>query len=380
MSRLEELIQELCPDGVEYKELSDAVRIMRGKRVVRRQLLDEGRYPVFQNSLTPLGYYNECNCSADTAYIIVAGAAGEIGYSYVDFWAADDCFYFRGEPDVQSRYLYHVLLQQQPILYAKVRKASIPRLSRTAIEKLKIPVPPLEIQCEIVRILDNFTELTAELTTELTAELTARRKQYSFYRNKLLSFKEEEIRISKLGDVCDLKAGKAISAISISDNRTDEYAVPCYGGNGLRGYVKEPNQSGDKSIIGRQGALCGNVCYATGEYYATEHAVVISNKGAFNNRFLFHLLVSKDLNQYKTAGAQPGLSVARLNDVSVPVPKMEIQDRIANVLDNFDAICGDLNIGLPAEIEARRKQYEYYRDLLLTFAESGSTVLTDRQT
>lgn len=173
-----------------------------------------------------------------------------------------------------------------------------------------------------------------------------------------------------LGEVCNLQSGKAVSAYLISDTQTAENPIPCYGANGLRGYVSTSNESGDKPIVGRQGALCGNICFATGSYYATEHAVVVTDKGFFNSRFLYHLLVNADLNQYKTAGAQPGLSVARLNEVKVPVPARTVQDRIANVLDNFDAICSDLKIGLPAEIEARQKQYEYYRDKLLTFKEA----------
>ena len=145
--------------------------------------------------------------------------------------------------------------------------------------------------------------------------------------------------------------------------------MPCFGGNGLRGYVQTANQQGDKLLIGRQGALCGNVCYATGEYYATEHAVVVTDKGYFNSRFLYHLLVYKDLNQYKTAGAQPGLSVTRLEAITIPVPGMSIQNKIAHILDRFDTLCNDLTSGLPAEIAARQKQYEYYRDKLLTFEE-----------
>ena len=132
----------------------------------------------------------------------------------------------------------------------------------------------------------------------------------------------------------------------------------------------------DKPLVGRQGALCGNVCYATGSYYTSEHAGVVSDKGFFNSRFLYHALVHANLNQYKTAGAQPGLSVAKLEKVKIPVPEKEIRDRIAKVLDNFEAICSDLNIGLPAEIEARKKQYEYYRDMLLTFAAADDIILT----
>lgn len=173
----------------------------------------------------------------------------------------------------------------------------------------------------------------------------------------------------KLGDTCVLKAGKAISATEISQNVNDDYIYPCYGGNGLRGYVKNYNQDGKHPLIGRQGALCGNVCYACDKFYATEHAVVVSPSALYNEKFLFYLLGFAKLEQYKTAGAQPGLSVARLEKVVLPVPPLEQQKRIVDILDRFDSLCNDISDGLPAEIEARQKQYEYYRDKLLTFKE-----------
>ena len=188
MSKLEDLIREFCPNGVEYKKLVDAVSVERGKRVVREQLSPNGKYPVYQNSLTPLGFHTEYNNTADTTFVIAAGAAGEIGYSDVDFWAADDCFALVCPQSVSNRYIYHVLLWAQPRLISRVRKASIPRLSRLEIENLVIPVPPLEVQREIVRVLDEFEELTAKLTAELTAELTARKQQYEHYRDMLLTF------------------------------------------------------------------------------------------------------------------------------------------------------------------------------------------------
>ena len=164
-----------------------------------------------------------------------------------------------------------------------------------------------------------------------------------------------------------MKAGKAISSTDIFDMQSDEHPYPCYGGNGLRGYTATYNQNGSFSLVGRQGALCGNVCYVTGKFYATEHAVVVSQQGGYNERFLYHLLNVAKLNQYKTAGAQPGLSVARLEKVRVPLPSLNEQERIVSILDRFDALCNDLTQGLPAEMEARRKQYEYYRDKLLSF-------------
>ncbi len=122
MSRLEELIAELCPDGVEFKKLGDACTINRGIRVVRSQLKEIGQFPVFQNSLTPMGYYDKSNCPANTAFVIVAGAAGDVGYSNSEFWAADDCFYFTCPKSLSSRYLYHVLMSRQAYLCSRVRK------------------------------------------------------------------------------------------------------------------------------------------------------------------------------------------------------------------------------------------------------------------
>ena len=196
----------------------------------------------------------------------------------------------------------------------------------------------------------------------------------------MLSF-DETVPKKKLGSTCEMKAGKSISSDLISSVESSDTPIKCYGGNGVRGYVKEANQQGEFPLIGRQGALCGNVNYAVGDFYATEHAVVVASQGDYTQRFLYHLLTHMDLNQYKSAGAQPGLSVKNLQEIMAPVPPLHLQDRIVDVLDNFEAICSDLNVGLPGEIDARQKQYEYYRDLLLTFVETGSTISqTDRQT
>ena len=375
MSKLDELLRELCPDGVKYKKLVDAVSIERGKRVVRSQLSIRGKYPVYQNSLTPLGYHTDYNYNANTTFIIVAGAAGEIGFSDKAFWAADDCFTVVCPENVLNRYIYHLLLNNQNQLASKVRKASIPRLSRSAIENLVIPIPPLDVQREIVRMLDSYTESVVELQRQLTAELTARKAQYSHYRDKLLSY-TSTAQMEKLGDTCEMKAGKAIASGLILHECTEETPIKCYGGNGVRGYVKNANENGSYPIIGRQGALCGNVKYAEGQFYATEHAVVVKPKEKYNPRFLYHLLTNMNLNQYKSAGAQPGLAVKNIAELVAPVPPLDVQSRIVNVLDNFEKICSDLNIGLPAEIEARQKQYEYYRDKLLTFAETGNRILS----
>ena len=187
-----QLGQLLDGAAVEWKPLGEVSKIQRGRRLVKSELEEVGKYAVFQNCMTPLGYYHESNVKADTTFIISGGAAGEIGYSNVDFWAADDIYYFLTPENLKSKFLYYFLLTQQTKILSQVRRASVPRLSKTAFEKIQIPIPPLTIQAEIVRILDTFTELTTELTTELATELRLRQQQYEYYRDLLLSFPKPE--------------------------------------------------------------------------------------------------------------------------------------------------------------------------------------------
>ena len=262
------------------------------------------------------------------------------------------------------RFLFHLFLGNE--FKTKLAKIISPtgqtKFNKTNFKQLKIPVPPLPVQEEIVRILDSFTSLTAELT----AELTARKQQYEYYREMLLT-DTTEAPFRRLVVNFKMKSGKAIKAVMLSSEIDEEHGYPCFGGNGIRGYIAEPSHHGEYPIIGRQGALCGNVNYATGDFYATEHAVVVKSKGEYDQRYLFYLLTSMNLNQYKSQGAQPGLAVVNIENLMAPVPSLEKQKRIVNVLDRFDMLCEDISSGLPAEIEARQKQYEYYRDKLLTF-------------
>ena len=129
-----------------------------------------------------MGYFERSNCNAGTTFVICGGAAGNVGYTDVDCWAADDCEFIIGGHQVINRYIYYYLMTKQNYLLSKVRKASIPRLSPNIIKELEIPVPPLPVQEEIVRVLDTFTELQAELQK--------RKQQYNFYRDNLLNFKD----------------------------------------------------------------------------------------------------------------------------------------------------------------------------------------------
>ena len=172
------------------KRLDEVTKISRGIRVVKKELSDNQGYPVFQNCLTPMGYYDKKNCDADSTYIISAGAAGEIGFSEEDFWAADDCLVFSELDGLLNKYIYYFLLTKYDYLKKNVRKASIPRISRTMIEKLEIPIIPLKEQQQIIEVLDRFNNLCSDISEGLSAEIEARKKQYEYYRDRLLSFKE----------------------------------------------------------------------------------------------------------------------------------------------------------------------------------------------
>lgn len=184
-------IPDIDCSNVEYKRLGNIAIIERGKRVVRNDLSQEIGYPVYQNALKPLGYYTDKNRNANSVFVIGAGAAGEIGYSYVDYWAADDCFTFVCDDKLNQRYLYFLLMSKQAYLKNNVRKSSIPRLPRIALENMEIPVPPLSVQENIVKILDRFDKLNNDMSEGLPAEIEARKKQYEYYRDTLLSFDDK---------------------------------------------------------------------------------------------------------------------------------------------------------------------------------------------
>ena len=173
--------------------LSDVANIQRGVRVVRAQLSETNGYPVYQNSLTAMGYYEKNNCNGNTTFVIAAGAAGEVGFSDEKFWAADDCYYFDCSTLLNQRYLYHYLLMKQTYLFSQVRKASIPRISRNVIERMPIELPPMDEQEKIVGILDRFYSLCNDMIEGIPAEIEARQKQYEFYRDRLLTFEEQSL-------------------------------------------------------------------------------------------------------------------------------------------------------------------------------------------
>lgn len=362
MSKLEKLIQQYCPDGVEYKALGEVTIMKRGTSATKG-IMQEGNIPVISGGRQPAFY---CNASNRTGEVITVAGSGA-GAGYVQYWNEPifvcDAFSIQGNETLNTKYVYYVLTSIQEKIYSTKKGGGVPHVHISSIDKFEIPVPPLPVQEEIVRVLDAFTELQAELQ----AELQKRKQQYNYYRDFLLSNGGNNAEYLAIPEFAELKAGKAIKATELSSIMDENHSYPCFGGNGIRGFIGKASHNGDYAIIGRQGALCGCVNWASGEFYATEHAIVCTPRSSVSSRYLYHLFTIADLNQYKSQGAQPGLSVQRLNELVFPIPPLEEQNRIISILDRFDTLTNDLTSGLPAEMEKRRQQYEYYRDKLLTF-------------
>lgn len=395
MSRLAELIEQLCPDGVEYRALGDVGVFVRGGGLQKADFVEGGMPCVHYGQIhTRFGISTTMAVSsvseaqfarlkhADYGDLLIATTSeDDEAVGKATAWLGEgevaisgDMFYYRHnlEPKYVSYFFASSLFQDQKRPY--LTGAKVRRIADKGLARIQIPVPPVEVQREIVRILDQFTTLEAELE----AELEARRAQYEHYRNHVLSYESLAARgpveMVKLGEMLDMRAGTSISSKYIFEQADSDCIYPCYGANGLRGYVQSMNHEHDASVIGRQGALCGNVTYACGPFFATEHAVVVTPRVELSQRWLYHSLIVANLSQYATKSAQPGLSVRRVAEVEIPVPSVSEQYRIADLLDHFDALVNDITSGLPAEIAARRAQYEHYRDRLLSFPEKVVSV------
>ena len=366
MSKLEELIRNLCPDGVETKKLKDFLVIKNGSDY---KSFGAGDYPVY-GSGGIMTYIDRYAYDKPSVLIPRKGSIDKLYYVEKPFWNVDTIFYT--EIDTTKaipRYVYYCL--QQKHLEEYNTAGGVPSLTQKVLSNIEIPVPPLEIQCEIVRILDNFTNLTAELT----AELTARGIQYSYYRNKLLTF-HANTKIVQLADIADIGTGSSNTNEAVEDGK---YPFFVRSQEPLR---KNDYEYDETAIItAGDGVGVGKVYhYIEGKYALHQRAYRIHiNTPEVVPKYYFHYMKAKFLPYIQKTMFQGSVASIRrpmLNAFPVPVPPLDVQNRIVNVLDNFEKICSDLNIGLPAEIEARQKQYEYYRDKLLTFAETGNTILS----
>lgn len=231
--------------------------------------------------------------------------------------------------------------------------------------KKLIPIPPLSVQKEIVRILDTFTGLTAALKTELIA----RKKQFAHYRDQLLSFEGQDVEWKPLGELAENLDSKRKP---ITGSKREPGSIPYYGASGIVDYVKDYIFDGDYLLISEDGAnLTARktpIAFSiSGKTWVNNHAHVLSFDSYFERRFVELFLNNIDLTPYISGAAQPKLNKRNLNSIKVPNPPLEVKEHLVSILDKFDTLTNSKTEGLPAEIEMRQKQYEYYRDLLLTF-------------
>lgn len=359
--------------GVEWILLRDISTVLRGKRLTKSNLSDNSKFPVYHGGLAPLGFYGQSNRPANSTMIINVGAsAGTVGYSEGEFWSSDGCYCIAHSESLNSRYLFHFLRNVEPHIKGKVRYAGIPTLDAIVLERLAIPIPcpdepekSLAIQREIVRILDTFTELTAELT----AELAARKKQYNHYRDQLLTFEDGEVEWMQLGELTRIKTGQSVNKNMIADN-PGQYPVINSGRDPL-GFLDDWNTEEDPIGITSRGAGVGSVTWQEGRYFRgnLNYSVTIRSTDDLNVNFLYHTLeqFQSEIRGLCTFDGIPALNAVNLKKLRIPVPALAEQARIATILDKFDTLTTSLSEGLPREIALRQQQYEKYRDLLLSF-------------
>lgn len=402
MTYIDEMIKELCPDGVEWKELGEVCEVNKGKQLNKTLLTADGEYPAYNGGKTYSGRTDSYNVEANTIIVSQGGAsAGFVNFVETRFWANAHCYYLL--PDmavVDNRYLYHFLKMNQNYLMEFQHGAGIPALKSDKLTKLKMPIPPLEIQNEIVKILDKFTDYV----TELTAELTFRQKQYSYFRDKLLSFDDESmggannkvytVQWKTLGEVANFRRG------SFPQPYTD---MSFYGGEDAQPFVQVVDVADEgfrlntktkktisqkaipKSVFVPKGTVIVTLQGTLGRVAVTQYnayvdrtlAIFDGYKQEVDKRYFAHQLkfIFDREKEFARGSTLKTITKEEFSKFKIPLPSLAIQSRIVEVLDNFDTVCNDLNIGLPKEIELRQKQYEFFRDQLLTFTAEG--VYTD---
>lgn len=391
MNNLEEI--QNCP--VEWKELGEVCEVKAGKNINKTFIQNNlGNFPVINSGKEPLGYINIFNTQNDPIGITSRGA----GVGYVSW---NEGKYFRGnlnysatakdEEVLLPRFLYFYLKNSSKEIENLCTFDGIPALNKSSLEGLLIPIPPRKIQEKIVQTLDKMTDYV----TELTSELTSRKKQYSYYRDKLLSFEDEfyQVEWKTLEEVAkDFGRGKSKHRPR-NDARLYGGDIPFIQTGDIREAGKWiENYSQTYSAFGLQqskqwekGTLCITIAANIAEtgllgfdacFPDSIIGFVANPKFAITEYVYYYLNSIKDYLANKSYGsAQDNLNLSTFSSLKIPVPSLEIQSRIVQVLDNFDKVCNDLNIGLPKEIELRQKQYEYWRKMMFNFNKKGDSIL-----
>lgn len=380
-TKVEQLIQQHCPNGVEYKKLGEVLSVNRGRRLTKVQLSEDGQYYVYHGSKdTPLGKYSQFNVKGNTTIVVNTGGIGGVKFCDDDFWCSDGSFWIGHSDLFNDKFVYYYLSPLEPYFASQKRVGGVPTIDRSVVENVEIPIPPLPVQEEIVRILDNFTELQAELQKRL--------QQYNYYRNQLLSFEDNNTRILQLqqcvSDDCSMSYGivqpgddylggiPVVRPVDLSKRIIHIQGIKTIKPELLNSYSRTKLKGGELLVCVR--GTTGMVSFAGDDLRGgnvSRGIVPLRFNSLVDAHYMYHLFNSDYVRTQigdKTRGAAlQQINVGDLKKILIPVPPITEQKRIASILDRFDALTNDLSQGLPAEIEARRKQYEYYRDQLLTF-------------
>ena len=394
MNRYTQLIYDQCPNGVEYRKIKDVFRRLKGTPITAGKMKEienpNGNIKIFAGGKTVINANEEDIPNANITRVpaVLVQSRGIIDVVYYDqpFTFKNEMWAYTNENKITVKYLYYYLKKNiERFREAASGMGSLPQISLPVTEEFFIPVPPLPVQAEIVRILDKFTQLEAELEAQLQAELEARRKQYEHYRDVLLSFDMNgggttncEWKTIKLGDVGKISMCKRIMKSETSANGdVPFYKIGTFGGE-PNAYISRATFEKYKSLysfpkkgdilISAAGTIGRAVVY-NGEpaYYQDSNIVWIDNDETMVlNRYLYYVYQLSPW-QISTGGTIARLYNDNIANAKINIPPLQEQEHIVSILDRFDALCNDITQGLPAEIEARRKQYEYYRDKLLTF-------------
>jgi type I restriction enzyme S subunit len=375
MSRLEKILQELCPNGVPTRKLEETTILRAGDRVTKANMISGGRYPVYGGGTTPTGFLNEAN-SSESVTIARAGSAGHVNFVKNEFWATDVCFVASQLPEGPNiKFVYHVLKARQPDLVKRIYGGSMPKLEKKFLYELPIPIPPAAIQAEIVRILDLFEDLEAELE----AELEARTKQFYFYRDSLLSFSDSKTEWIRLGDVASVKMCKRVFASeTLSQGEVPFYKIGTFGRVAdtfvsremFEDYKERFSYPQIGAVLLSASGTIGRTVVFDGKdaYFQDSNIIWLEHDGTvISNAFLKHWYGMVD---WVTEGG----TIQRLYNkhlLSVRFPKIPIsrQLQIASALDLISDYSFDGSVSIQSELHKRRLQFQHYREKLLTFKE-----------
>ena len=362
---------------VEWLKLGDVAKFVNGRAYKQPELLEQGKYPVLRvgNFFTNANwYYSDLELDADKY-----ADNGDLLYAWSAsfgprIWQGDKVIYhyhiwkvIPNEQKILKKFLYHILEWDTNSLKNEYANGStMMHITKGTIEQRLMPIPPLDVQAKIVKILDAFTALTAELT----AELTMREKQYHYYRNKLLTFSDDEVEWKSISEVFNVIAGGDAPKNAFSNVKTDEFRIPILS-NGidekaLYGWTNIAKVSEPSLTISARGTI-GWTSYQETPIYPIVRLIVLTPKINLNLKYAYYFMKTIE-NSYKVSKAGiPQLTKPMINDIKFPIPSLNEQKRIVAILDKLDTLANSITEGLPKEIALRQKQYEYYREQLLDF-------------